>query len=52
MQLVLWNGFQKKLQVFNGTEEESWKLVESHLEEGSDVIYFFAWIDTITLRAY
>lgn len=53
MHVVVWNGFAQELQVFNGHDdfyEVLHTLAELHLEEGNDVIYFYAWVDSITLR--
>lgn len=50
MHVVLWNGFKGKLEVFRGTDHALDELASIHLEEGNDVIYFYAEIDTITLK--
>lgn len=50
MHTVLWNGFTQRLEVFRGSEESLRERAKYYLDEGADVIYFYATIEKIVLK--
>lgn len=50
--IVLWNGFSGRLEMFRGDEDQAAEMADTHRETGDNVIYFFGVIKSVILREY